>query len=92
MTNERHEAFIKANDIMDRLGPSKLQPEEESLLRDAAEGLLLCGDPECEEAEDYRRNTAAQLEVLVHSGRWLEDTARMLAAAIQDCCPVPVPA
>lgn len=92
MTNERHETFVEANGIMDRLGPSKLQPDEERLLRDCAEGLLLCSRPDGEEAEVYRRRAAKQIDALVESGRWMDHTASMLREAIEGCCPVPVAA
>lgn len=88
MTNERYEAFVEAGEIMDRLGPSKLRPEEELLLRDCAEGLLLCGRPDGEEAVVYRRRASRQLEVLVGSGLWMDSTATMLRRAIEGCCPV----
>lgn len=80
MTPERHTHYTAAMEIIERLGPAKLQPEERETLTDAAEGLLLTNDPE--ETERLREQAREQLEALIASGRWSEKAGEQLLSEI----------
>ena len=92
MTTDRLTAYRHARRIIDAMTPAKLHPHEESALREAAEGLLLCSDPEDVEVGMLRTLADFHLESLVDSERWIPETASELATAIEDCGPVAVTA
>jgi len=90
MTSERHEHYKRAMEMIERLGPAKLQPEERETLKDAVEGLLLTNDPD--EVERLRDQASEQMGALIASGRWSESTGGELLEAILAAGPQPVAA
>jgi hypothetical protein len=87
MNAQRYQSYLEAQSLIDRMSGSKLHPDEEGILRDAAEGLLLHRDPSSEEADELRARASDQLASLVESDRWLPETAETLLGAIEGCCP-----
>lgn len=88
MTNERHEAYKRALAMIDRK-VAKLHPSEQELLRDSAEGLLLCFEADCAEATRLRVQAREKLAALVECDRWTSESAADLRAEIEGCCPEP---
>jgi hypothetical protein len=89
MTSERAKAYGRVVNTLDALGPSKLLPEEQVLVRESADVLFFCEDL----AQDVpaRQALAGCRELgrsLVDSGRWLEETARDFVADIVQCGPL----
>jgi hypothetical protein len=88
MTSERAEAYGRVTATLADVGPTKLQPGEQELLREAADALLF--------AEDVTTDTAASealdsvdelLERLVSTGRWTHERADKLRADVEACGP-----
>jgi hypothetical protein len=88
MTSERAQAYGRVTTTLADVGPTKLQPGEQDLLRDAADTLLFCeditADPAAQEALD---NVAGLLDKLVTTGRWTPERAQQLRADIEACGP-----
>jgi hypothetical protein len=90
MTNERTQAYGRVVKTLDELGPSKLFPAEQARIRDAADILIFASD--IEETRDSLRDIGKLAEVLVASGRWLEETVDRLIEDLLGCGPTQVPA
>jgi hypothetical protein len=85
MTGERAQAYGRVMRTLAELGPSKLLPDEEARVRDAADTLLFAEELEAGGAlEDVR----ALIEHLVSTERWSEERAQRLAADLEACGPV----
>jgi len=88
MTSERAQAYGRVTTTLADVGPTKLQPAEQDLLRDAADTLLFCeditADPAAQEALD---NVAELLDKLVSTGRWTAERAQQLRADVEACGP-----
>ena len=89
MTNERTQAYGRVVKTLDELGPSKLFPAEQARIRDAADTLIFAAD--VEETRDSLRDIGKLAEVLVASGRWLEETVDRLIEDLLGCGPTQVP-
>jgi hypothetical protein len=93
MTSMRAQAYGRVVETLDGVGPSKLLPEEQTLIREAVDALFFCED--LSQDEDARRaldGCRALGRHLVSSERWLEETAAQLVADIEGCGPlVPAP-
>jgi hypothetical protein len=89
MTNERTQAYGRVVKTLDELGPSKLFPAEQARIRDAADILIFAAD--IEETRDSLRDIGKLAEVLVASGRWLEETVDRLIEDLLGCGPTQVP-
>ena len=89
MTNERTQAYGRVVKTLDELGPSKLFPAEQARIRDAADTLIFASD--VEETRDSLRDIGKLAEVLVASGRWLEETVDRLIEDLLGCGPTQVP-
>jgi hypothetical protein len=88
MTEARTQSYGRVVKALDDLGPSKLQPEEAGRIREAADALIFCVQPELDAVDRELLELAeAQLTALVQSGRWTEPTARTLLADLQGCGP-----
>jgi hypothetical protein len=83
MTDERYQSYKKVIAILEKLGPAKLQADEEETLRDLAEGLLLAVDEE--KARGMILEARDQIDLLVQSGRWLPGGAADLLENIESC-------
>jgi hypothetical protein len=89
MTNERTEAYGRVVKTLDELGPSKLFPAEQARIREAADILIFAAD--VDETRDSLRDIGKLAEVLVASGRWLEETVDRLIEDLLGCGPTQVP-
>lgn len=72
--------------LLEDLGPSKLLPEEQETIREAADSLLFCDSPEC--ADDARAALASVEDLadhLVDSDRWTRENAHELVMAVEGC-------
>ena len=89
MTNERTQAYGRVVKTLDELGPSKLLPAEQARIREAADILIFASD--VEETRDSLRDIGKLAEVLVASGRWLEETVDRLIEDLLGCGPTQIP-
>jgi hypothetical protein len=89
MTNERTQAYGRVVKTLDELGPSKLLPAEQARIREAADCLIFAAD--VEETRDSLRDIGKLAEVLVASGRWLEETVDRLIEDLLGCGPTQIP-
>jgi hypothetical protein len=90
MNSERTQAYGRVVRTLEDLGPTKLQPDEQDRIRDAADTLIFAAD--LEEARSALEDVDALAEHLVASDRWSEERARQLVDDILACGPVtPVP-
>lgn len=82
MNEARSNAYGRVRKTLEDLGPTKLQPAEQELIRAAADALLFDEDgyDRLSEVEDL-------LERLVQSGRWTPELARQLVDDLTACGP-----
>ncbi len=89
MNAERAEAYGRVMKLLADMGPAKLQPREQDLIREAADAMLF--------SDDFQHDAHAQMafdalqemaERLVEADRWLFQTADRLMRDIEDCGPV----
>lgn len=89
MSPQRTESYLRVVEVLDELGPSKLQPGEQDRIRDAADTLIFCGDLDADvDAREALRDIDELCEALVLSGRWTAPSARALLNAIAGCGPL----
>ena len=89
MNADRAQAYGRVMKTLADMGPSKLQPRERDLVREAADAMLF--------AEDIDQDAHAQMafdalqemaENLVESERWLFASADRLLRDVEDCGPL----
>lgn len=90
MSPERSHAYRRVMQTLNDLGPSKLQPSEEELIRDAADTVIFSAElaessPATAALDDVDRLLAS----LVKSERWHQVTADRLANDLFGCGPAP---
>jgi hypothetical protein len=86
MTSERAQAYGRVMRLLEDLGPSKLLPDEQATVREAADALLFCDGPEC--ADDARSALASVERLadhLVEAERWTRENAHELVIAVEGC-------
>ena len=86
MTSERTQAYGRVVNTLEDLGPAKLLPGEQQLIREAADTLIFAAD--LDEARPALADIDALAEHLVASGRWAAERADRLVADLLDCGPV----
>jgi hypothetical protein len=88
MNSERAQAYGRVTATLADVGPTKLQPAEQDVLREAADTLLFCEDvitdPAAEEALDAVEEL---LDRLVGSDRWSAERADDLRRDLEACGP-----
>lgn len=88
MTSERAQAYGRVTATLADMGPTKLQPSEQDVLRDAADTLLFCedvtSDPAAREALDA---VDALMDRLVAADRWTPERAVELRRDVEACGP-----
>ena len=88
MNSERAHAYGRVVRTLDGLAGSKLHPDEQQTIREAADELLFCedlhGDPAAEQALTAVYELADRL---VESERLLPEAARELVADVEACGP-----
>ena len=86
MTSERTQAYGRVVKTLEDLGPSKLQPHEQELIRDAADTLIFAAGPD--DASTAVGNVEALAEHLAGSGRWTAERTQQLVDDLVACGPV----
>jgi hypothetical protein len=88
MTNMRAAAYSRVLKTLRDLGPAKLLAAEQACIREAADGLLFCGDVNGD--RDARAAFGAVVRLaddLVLSERWTVASVQMLLDDIWACGP-----
>jgi hypothetical protein len=88
MTSDRSIAYGRVMKTLADMGPAKLQPAEQEIVREAADAMFfaddLDGNVSAAEALSRLGRLAAQL---VEANRWLFDTADRLVHDVEACGP-----
>jgi hypothetical protein len=88
MTSERAQAYGRVTATLADVGPTKLQPAEQDLVREAADTLLFCEDVTADPAAtDALDSVDALLERLVAAERWSAERAEELRRDVEACGP-----
>jgi hypothetical protein len=91
MNAERAEAYGRVMKLLSDMGPAKLQPGEQNLIREAADAMFFStdfgDDAHAQMALDALREMA---ERLIESERWLFETADRLLHDVEACGPLAV--
>ena len=86
MNSERTQAYGRVVKTLEDIGPTKLQPAELVLVREAADTLIFAFD--LDEARSALADVDSLAEHLVASDRWSEERARQLVDDLLACGPV----
>jgi hypothetical protein len=87
-TTERVQAYGRVIKTVDELAGVKLHPDEQQIVREAADALIFCEDLSRDhEAEDALGRLYELVDRLVESDRLLPETARQLVADVEACAP-----
>jgi hypothetical protein len=82
MDNDRSQAYGRVVKTLADLGPAKLQPGEQEIIRTAADALLFDGN-----AYDELAAVEDLAQQLVDSGRMSSERARLLVDDVAACGP-----
>jgi hypothetical protein len=89
MTSERAEAYGRLMKTLSERGAEELRPEEQDIIREAADSLLFCGDLSTDdEASEGLTRVGDLAGDLVGSGRWGPERAERLLRDIEACGPM----
>jgi hypothetical protein len=89
MNSDRTQAYGRVVKTLDDLGPTKLQPAELEIIREAADVLIFAAS--AEEAGPALENIRALTEHLVSVDRWTDERADQLLRDLTECGPVATP-
>lgn len=90
MSPERTQAYRRVIHTLHELGPSKLQSEEQELIRLAADSLVFSADLSKDvEAQEALVDAGRLCQALVERGRWEQVTANRLTDDLHACGPEP---
>ncbi len=93
MTADRATAYTNVIALLDALGPAKLHPAEQAVVRDAADALLFSPDVRADDdARDALNALDELLDRLVDAERITAETGDALAEGVETCAPALVPA
>ena len=92
MTPERSHAYRRVLHTLADVGPSKLQPSEQTRIRNAADELLFIDDPDDVLALDALARHREPVCVARRVGRWEQLSAARLLDAVASCGPSRQPA
>ncbi len=87
MSPERTQAYRRVMELLDELGPSKLQSDEQDRIRLAADNLIFSADLTDAAAREALRDVDDLCTALVDSGRWEPVTADRLESDLRACGP-----
>ncbi|MBO0768757.1 MAG: hypothetical protein J2O48_08760 [Solirubrobacterales bacterium] len=87
MSPERTDAYRRVLQVLEDLGPSKLQDDEVDRIRYAADSLVLTTDLDSDDAIEAIAEIRLMLDHLVDSGRWSQESADKLNDDILACGP-----
>lgn len=91
MTPERTHAYRRVLHTLADVGPTKLQPDEQARIREAADELIFSGDPEDAPTLCALDDIESLCAALVESGRWEQLSANRLIDAVASCGPLRQP-
>jgi hypothetical protein len=86
MTADRTQAYGRVVKTLEDLGPSKLLPHEQELIREAADALIFAAD--LDEARSALADVEALAEHLAGTGRWTAERTEQLVSDLVACGPV----
>ena len=86
MNSDRTQAYGRVVKTLDDLGPTKLQPAELELIREAADTLIFAAS--ADESRAALDNVRELTEHLVSVDRWTEERAEQLLSDLESCGPV----
>jgi hypothetical protein len=86
MTSDRTQAYGRVVKTLEDLGPSKLLPHEQELIREAADTLIFAAD--LDEARSALSDVEALAEHLAGTGRWSAERTEQLVSDLIACGPV----
>ena len=86
MTADRTQAYGRVVKTLEDLGPSKLLPHEQELIREAADTLIFAAD--LDEARSALAHVDALAEHLAGTGRWTAERTEQLVSDLVACGPV----
>jgi hypothetical protein len=88
MTAERAQAYGRLMQIVSAEGPEALEPDERTMLREAADALFFCEDISLdEEAREALANISDLTGTLVGSDRWGAERAERVLQDLEACGP-----
>jgi hypothetical protein len=88
MNSERAQAYGRVTALLASVGPAKLQPAEQDVLREAADTLLFCEDVLADATAGEALDTVEELlDRLVTSERWTIERADELRRDLEACGP-----
>jgi hypothetical protein len=89
MTQSRTQAYARVIRTISEMGPAKLHPAEQDVIRETADTLIFAAtfedDPDANLAVDALAMLAGRL---AESGRWTEERVEQLVDDILSCGPV----
>jgi hypothetical protein len=89
MNSERAQAYRRLMKAVRAEGSEALEPDEQAILREAADALLFCEDLSWDdEARDGVTRVGDLAGDLVGTGRWAPDRAEQLLRDIEACGPM----
>jgi hypothetical protein len=86
MTSDRTQAYGRVVKTLEDLGPAKLQPHEQELIREAADTLIFAAGPD--DAGSALADIEALADHLTGSGRWTAERTEELVQDLLACGPV----
>jgi hypothetical protein len=88
VTSERAKAYGRIMEIVQAEGPQALEPDEQALLREAADALLFCEDISFdEEAREALAQVSDLTGTLVGTERWDAARAEEVLRELEACGP-----
>ena len=88
MTSYRAAAYRRVIQTLRDMGPAKLLPAEQACIREAADTLLFCTEPDADGAAEGALAAVAVLtDDLIDAERWTPERAQRLLDDIWACGP-----
>ena len=89
MNSERTQAYGRVVKALDDLSLSKLHPDEQQIVREAADSLLFCEDMTSDPAAELALGELYELtDSLVESDRMSSEATLRLTADVEACGPM----
>jgi hypothetical protein len=87
MTSHRAHAYRRVAATLRDMGPAKLWPSEQAIIREAADALVFANDLSSEEARMALAAIAVLTDDLIDAERWTPSRAQQLLDDIWACGP-----
>jgi hypothetical protein len=87
MTDQRARAYQRVVATLGDMGPTKLWPREQTIIREAADALVFANDLASEETRMALGAAVALADRLIDTERWTASRAHQLLDDIWDCGP-----